>query len=72
MHQTHAVRHRQYTFEEKSRRSFGPDRKTNNMWNSKRVKKTQRIHVNREQKTLTIKKKQKHEIMCEYYEHFTA
>lgn len=26
MHQTHAVRHRQYTFEEKSRRSFCPDR----------------------------------------------
>lgn len=25
MHQTHAVRHRQYTFEEKSRRSFCPD-----------------------------------------------
>lgn len=27
MQQTHAVRHRQYTFEEKSRRSFCPKRR---------------------------------------------
>lgn len=63
MHQTHAVGHRQYTFEEKSRRSFCPD---GNLKNKKKKRKKesgiereqqkQRIHVKREQKSL-IKRK---------------
>lgn len=49
MQQTHAVRHRQYTFEEKSRRSYCPDRKQSicriEREQQKQTKK--RIHVNK-------------------------
>lgn len=49
MHQTHAVRHRQYTFEEKSRRSFCPDGGGGGRGNKQTNKKKQYVEL-KEQK----------------------
>lgn len=70
MQQTHAVRHRQYTFEEKSRESFCPDRKQSicgieREWQTKTNTCKQRTkNVN--------EKKRRHEIMCEIYNLFSS
>lgn len=73
MQQTHAVRHRQYTFEEKSRRSFCPDRKQRicgiereSHKNTKNTCKQRTENINKRKK---INRNTK--IMCENYKYYT-